>query len=576
MNRRHFLSRVAGAGALLGGGVHGPGAALHSSENERTERRASGGLRCDVAIAGGGLGGCAAALAAVRSGLRVVWTEETDWIGGQLTQQGVPPDEHRWIEEFGCTRSYRGLREGIRDYYRRHFPLTDAARARPQLNPGDGMVSRLCHEPRVALAVLNQMLAPFLAGGRLTLLLEHRVAQAETQGDRVHAMRMRSLRSGRELTVEAPWFIDATELGDLLPLTGTEFVTGAESRDDTGEWHAARKRDPANQQAFTTCFAMDYVKGENHTIDRPRDYCFWREFVPALEPAWPGRLLAFTYTHPPTLEPRTLGFNPEGATPGAVVNLWTYRRIASAGNFLPGSYAGDVSLVNWPQNDYLLGNLVGVTEADAKRHIDQSKQLSLSLLYWLQTEAPRPDGGTGWPGLRLRADVMGTEDGLAKYPYVREARRIKAMFTVLEEHVGRAQRMDLTGQSESDVRAAMFNDTVGVGSYPIDLHPTTAGDNYVDFASLPFQIPLGALLPVRIENLLPACKNLGTTHVTNGCYRLHPVEWNIGEAVGALVAFAHERKLHAREVCEQPGLLEDFQNRLRSLGVETHWPKHGV
>ncbi len=574
MNRRHFLSRVAGAGAMLGASAHGPRGTLQASDNVRTARRASGGWRCDLAIAGGGLGGCAAALAALRSGLRVVMTEETDWIGGQLTQQGVPPDEHRWIEEFGCTRSYRALREGIRDYYRRHFPLTDAARARPHLNPGDGMVSRLCHEPRVALAVLNEWLAPYLAGGRLTLLLEHRVVAAEMRGDRVRALQTRSLRSGRELTLEAPWFIDATELGDLLPLTGTEFLTGAESRDDTGEWHAARERDPANQQAFTTCFAMDYVKGEDHTLDRPGDYRFWREFVPSLRPAWPGRLLSFTYTHPPTLEPRTLGFNPEGPAPGAAVNLWTYRRIAHAANFQPGSYAGHVSLVNWPQNDYLLGNLVGVTPAEARRHIDQSKQLSLSLLYWLQTEAPRPDGGTGWPGLRLRPDVMGTEDGLAKYPYVREARRIKALFTVLEEHVGRAQRSQFTGQSESEVRAAPFSDTVGVGSYPIDLHPTSTGDNYVDFASLPFQIPLGALLPVRTENLLPACKNIGTTHVTNGCYRLHPVEWNIGEAAGALAAFAHERKLLAREVREKPALLEEFQDRLRSLGVETHWPEH--
>jgi hypothetical protein len=37
----------------------------------------------------------------------------------------------------------------------------------------------------------------------------------------------------------------------------------------------------------------------------------------------------------------------------------------------------------------------------------------------------------------------------------------------------------------------------------------------VDFDARPFQIPLGALIPRRIENLLPACKNIGTTHVTN-------------------------------------------------------------
>jgi NADPH-dependent 2,4-dienoyl-CoA reductase/sulfur reductase-like enzyme len=86
-------------------------------------------LACDVAVIGGGVGGFAAALAAVRGGMRVVLTEETDWIGGQLTAQAVPPDEHPWIEEFGSTRSYREYRNAVRDYYRAHYPLTEAARA---------------------------------------------------------------------------------------------------------------------------------------------------------------------------------------------------------------------------------------------------------------------------------------------------------------------------------------------------------------------------------------------------------------------------------------------------------------
>ena len=87
-------------------------------------------LRCDVAVIGGGTGGCAAALAAARNGMRVVLTEETDWIGGQLTSQAVPPDEHPWIEQFGCTQSYRPYRQAVRDYYRRNYPLTGEARAR--------------------------------------------------------------------------------------------------------------------------------------------------------------------------------------------------------------------------------------------------------------------------------------------------------------------------------------------------------------------------------------------------------------------------------------------------------------
>ena len=95
----------------------------------------------EVAVIGGGVGGCAAALAVARGGCRVVMTEETDWIGGQLTQQAVPPDEHPWIEQFGCTRSYREFRDRVRDTYRRNYPLTAEARRRRDLNPGNGSLN---------------------------------------------------------------------------------------------------------------------------------------------------------------------------------------------------------------------------------------------------------------------------------------------------------------------------------------------------------------------------------------------------------------------------------------------------
>src|SRR5690242_1149797 len=90
----------------------------------------------DILIVGGGTGGCAAAMAAASLGRRVILTEETDWIGGQLTQQAVPPDENRWIESHGCTRRYRQYRNLVRQYYRDHYPLTPEARATPNLNPG--------------------------------------------------------------------------------------------------------------------------------------------------------------------------------------------------------------------------------------------------------------------------------------------------------------------------------------------------------------------------------------------------------------------------------------------------------
>lgn len=568
MKRRDFLQMAACGAAAAGSTLFLP--RLTRSAVEATGR---GRGRFDLVIAGGGLGGVAAALSALRAGLQVAMTEETDWIGGQITSQGVPPDEHEWIESFGCTRWYRDLRRDIRDYYRRYYPLTEAARSRWNLNPGGGGVSRLCHEPRVCLSVLESWLAPHIATGQLTLLLEHRAVGADVEGDFVRALTLRSLRSGNERIVEAPYFIDATELGDLLPLTKTEFVTGCEGRAATGELHMPERADPANQQAFTICFAIDYVPDSDNTIEKPRDYEFWRDHVPPLTPAWSGKLLDLGSSHPHTLKPRRFDLDPIGHPRSDLPNLWQYRRIASKDNFQPGVYRGDITLVNWPQNDYMLGNLIGVSDDEQQRHITRAKQLSLSLLYWLQTEAPRRDGKTGWHELRLRGDILGTEDGLAKSPYVREARRIRAVTTIVEEDCGVEARAKLTGRSERDVVAKSYPDSIGVGSYRIDLHPSSAGDNYIDFASLPFQIPLGSLLPVRVENLIPACKNIGTTHITNGGYRLHPIEWNIGESAGAWVAFAHDEKTSLRSVRTQESLLTQFLNRLRRQGVETQWPR---
>lgn len=528
-----------------------------------------GGERAaDVVVIGGGLGGCAAALAAARAGLRVVLTEETDWIGGQLTSQAVPPDEHPWIESFGATRSYRWLRELIRDYYRLHYPLTAEARAQTPLNPGGGSVSRLCHEPRVALAALYQMLAPHISGGRLTILLNHRPVAADVQGDRIRSVTCAHTGNGSRIELSAPFFVDATELGDLLPLSGTEYVTGFESQQDTGEPHAPAEPQPDNMQAATWCFPIQFIDGHDFTISKPAQYDFWKDYVPELTPPWPGKLFDWTYSHPATLKPRTLAFDPAAESSG----WWLYRRIANQANFAPGTYAGSISLVNWPQNDYLLGNFCEVSEAEAAEHREGAKQLSLSLLYWMQTAAPRADGGAGWPGLRLRPGMMDTPDGLAKAPYIRESRRIRAQFTVTENHISTEARMEETGKSRGEVTATPFPDSVGVGSYRIDLHPSTGGDNYIDLSSLPFQIPLGALLPQRMQNLLAGNKNIGVTHITNGCYRLHPVEWNIGEAAGALAAHCIQTSAEPGGVRADAKQLADFQRRLQAQGVEIHWP----
>ncbi|WP_344776172.1 FAD-dependent oxidoreductase [Gryllotalpicola kribbensis] len=520
---------------------------------------------------GGGLGGVAAALAVARMGRTVVLTEESPWLGGQVTSQLVPPDEHPWIEDFGATASYREFRKRIRDYYRRNYSLSREAAADEHLNPGQGGVSVICHEPRVALAAIDEMIAPYRLDGTITVWLSSAPTAAITDGDSISAVDLVG-PEGEHRLLTADRFIDATETGELLALAGVEHVIGAESRATTGELHAVDgPGDPLDQQAFTWCFAVDYLPDRDNTIDRPTDYERWRDYVPSF---WPGPLLSWTDVHPITLEPRTENIFASAASPrgGKARDRWNYRRISSVGTFAPERYASDVSVVNWPQNDYWMGPLIGVDDASRERSLLESRQLSLSLLYWMQTEAPRYDGGTGYPGLRLRGDLAGGVDGLALRPYIRESRRIVAEFTVLEQHVGVEARAQLGLESGSE----LFADSVGVGSYRIDLHPSTGGAagprTYIDVANYPFQIPYGALLPVRVDNLLAGAKNIGTTHITNGCYRLHPVEWNIGEAAGAAAALSLDRRVPPRAL-RRGAALDDFQSLLASVhGVELEWP----
>ncbi|MFD2114198.1 FAD-dependent oxidoreductase [Paenibacillus yanchengensis] len=514
----------------------------------------------DVIVLGGGMGGCIAALSAAKRGWRVILTEQTDWLGGQLTSQAVPPDEHRWIEQFGCTKTYREFRNRVRQYYRDNYPLTENAKQNPHLNPGNGWVSRLCHEPRVALQVLEDMLAPYISSERINVLYGYVPERATTKEDSITSVLVKHFEANDTKQLIGSYYIDATECGDLLPLVGAEYVTGAEARSETGEPHAAEVADPLDMQAFTYVFALDYIEETDNTIDKPEQYDFWRQYMPSFSP-YP--LLSWFVQDVNRMEEiKQFSFMEDS---GDGMPLWTYRRIIDKNQF-QGLYTSDITLVNWPQNDYFLGAIYEVDAEERDRNLLQAKQLSLSLVYWIQTEAPRPDGGFGYPAVRLRKDVLGTADGLAKHPYIRESRRIKAQYTIVEQDVSMELRQHRGIKS--------YSDSVGVGSYHLDLHHTTKSNRSFFIPTYPYEIPLGALLPIRIKNLLPGCKNIGTTQITNGCYRLHPSEWNIGEVAGYLAAYAMENHITPHEVRSNAQHLAAFQEMIQDAGVEIHWPEH--
>ena len=211
-----------------------------------------------------------------------------------------------------------------------------------------------------------------------------------------------------------------------------------------------------------------------------------------------------------------------------------FRRIAARLLFDP-PLPSDITLVNWPQIDYVGGPVFGVP--DAEHHAHAARQLSLSFLQWLQTEG-------GLPGLRLRGDVVGdTPDGLAKALYIRESRRIVGERRVVEQDVAHAVRGDTAPSSTTTASGS-----ARTGSTCTPPRAATATSTSPAARS---RSRSGRSSRSRLENLLAGAKNVATTHITNGAYRLHPVEWNIGEAAGHLAAYCGARRTTPRAVREQ-------------------------
>jgi hypothetical protein len=143
-------------------------------------------------------------------------------------------------------------------------------------------------------------------------------------------------------------------------------------------------------------------------------------------------------------------------------------------------------------------------------------------------------------------------------PYVRESRRTPGLSRIVAE--------DLLVVNQPLARANAYRDSVGIGWYFMDLHPAPGNSQSMFAPTRPFQIPLGALVPPDCHNLLMGCKNIATTHLSNGAYRLHPVEWNIGVAAGII---AHLAILQQVAPCDIP--VWSVQKKLLAQGHPVAW-----
>ena len=626
---------------------------------------------CDILIAGGGTGGFAAALQACSMaeewGIRkVVMTEETTWLGGQYTSQGVTAsDDNSLVErgryDVGASKDFFRFHETIRDFYRekaRETAKTTRRNGGPgtkayerelewidsaEFSPGDAWGSRMSFLPEDGVKAIEIMLKPYIESGLLEVYYETIPVTVLKDGDRVTGARFRNTRTGDDMTVRAAITLDATELGDLLPLAGLNYRIGIEASDDTGEPSLYDENGTAIypepltgcQQSFTYTFAVEWrPENEDNRLpwdQRPASYEANRHRFTWIDSnRWflMGGWNDFARAEATEAIRRT----GENRQVPWIPSFWTYRRMLDArildpaiGADIPERYigsawtsdfdpdgnpdmftpnwqhsppgVGDIIEVNWSSNDYVGRVIVDVTPEEREQALKEAKELSLGFLFWMWYEAPRdPDDpkldpaveqnwsidpvtgkNRGYANLKYRPDVMGTGDGLSMYPYIRESRRIRGLFTVKQQH--------LMGPRTS--RASLFHDTVGIGHYFLDIHRCDVGcerkrdivfkrvqlsDGSIgaENSSGRFQIPFGSLVPEGLDGFMAAAKNIGLTRIAASTYRLHPVEFEIGKAAGAVAAMCVSLGIQPRDLWlkKSGDSVTEFEKRLRRLQYE--------
>ena len=547
-------------------------------------------LKCDIVICGGSFSAPAAALQAARDNpsAKILLIEPTDWLGGQATAQGVSAIDNAWHDP-GATL----MRTDPPSYYPADYlDFLNRLKSPPPEAPGEGMapnstawVSREAFDPRTGTWLLDRMIAEY---PNITLLKMTVVKDVVTSGvtdpwgaDRVItelSLIRRIPRNGykpfdRFLSTELPgWYdpndskdyekrlyrvipddpekglvvIDASELADVIVLSGAEYTVGRELvTEKLEESGTPPDMDEQGTQAFVFPFCMT---GHASPVNEDDVKTSFADFD--------------AYYQEQVKNYFSMGSH-------SWRSIWTYRRlkgVTGSNNVDPG----DVSMQNWyPGNDYPYGTMYKDRAGAAAEASDWKGGVNLDQIARAEKHAAawyffmKENRTESWDTLFTRGDhplnMMGTRTGLARFPYIRGTRRILGI-----------ERFRMSGRYFVNVAAAGYNggssfryyDSVGIGNYAVDVHATliSTGIRPPFSHAAPFYIPFRALGSSNVRNLLAAGKLIAGTYVTNAAYRLHPIEWSIGSAAGGAAALMARDGAANYDLLEIPALRELQEN----------------
>lgn len=423
----------------------------------------------DILIIGGGAGGTSAAIQAARMGAKVQIVEATPWLGGTLTSAGVSAIDGNHDLPSGIWGEFR---QKLRDHYGGAEALAT------------GWVSHTLFEPSVGNMILQEMASI----PNLDIAFNAMYSDVQKEGEN---WLVTYLKNGKTFNTKAKILLDATEIGEILPLVGADFRLGMDSNKETGEPEAPYEANDIVQD-LTYCVILKDVgteKGRQGLVKKPKDY------------------------NPKDYE---CACKRDGGE--------MFEAVSNCEQMLSyGKLPNDKYMVNWPNcgNDFYL-NWPELTPKERQERLKEAKQFTQGFVYYIQNEL-------GFKNLRV-AEEFPTKDNFPMIPYDREGRRVKGKVFLTVNHL------------EKPYGSKLYRTGIAVGDYPIDHHhdknPEAPKIDFINIEVPSYNIPLGVLLPETVENLIVAEKNISVSNIVNGTTRLQPVVLGIGQAAGALAAIA--------------------------------------
>jgi len=493
----------------------------------------------DIVVAGAGMGGIGAAVQAARLGRSVLLLEETDWIGGQMTAAAVTS-----MDEGVALVRERGLYRELCGLIAAHYQPLGINYLTAYWN------SHVCVEPHVGRHLLHVLLGDARGSGVLDLALRTRVTKVTREGDTVTGVEIESTTaSGREAhAIASKVLVDATEWGDVIPLTGARYRVG-------------------------NC-ASDAIDPTRHVQDNT-----WTAVIKQYPGGVPTELLI--RQPPPGYTDKVEASFARSLVNGEAINQakpWNWATFIGYRGMPDSSRPGDsppITRTHLNYNNDYPSTVAEIEDPAVRLKTNREMRLTtLRLLYYLQHTLGKTDwsvaGDEGYDTPYNHTEIdqwLAERPDLAPYrtilyhfsvmPYVRESRRIIGLHTLNAHEIERIPGPPV-----------QFAHTVALGDYAVDLHGSMtlpwleAGLDHAEdiphkFGERglgPFAIPFECFIPEKIDGFLPAEKNFSQSRMASGATRLQPHTLLMGQAVGAIAALAIERGLPPRAL--DPALVQ--------------------